>query len=560
MTTSERYKKEIKTLVSSGCRVMFTRTREPYRAMDAIKELAFGENMPFNQWDFVNGWRMFQPSMSQGQGPDTKAIKDPFTAAKAIMAVDMDWNFDQAMGSGYYVMHAIQNAISNMPPFVELLRQYVRFLPVHVHPVNLIIVCHESAALPDELIHDIPTVDFDLPSIDEMKEVLDYIIESSADEEITAKDVFGKGEVEIISSSAGGLTQMEAELAFSRAIVENRKGNEGVESISFDEFNKTVLDAKTEIIKQSEVLELMESVDMSEVGGLDVLKEWIENAKCAFDEEAREYGVDVPAGIAAIGPPGTGKTLVGKAIATTLGQPLVKFDVSKCFGSLVGQSEARVRSALKQLEAMGRVTVLFDEIDKSLGGSHQSSGDSGVSRRVLGAILTFMQETKAPIFPIYTANRTESLPPELLRKGRLDEVFAVLPPNRKEREAVLKIHLRKRKQNPDKIKDLHIAVDCSRGYVSAELEAGVKEAVLLSYKRKVPVTGQLIADALSQMNPLSEAFPDDFQNMLEWAQHNARLASTPCEDEQEEHAAYRKSSAPVVNSSPRVRTRRKVSR
>jgi SpoVK/Ycf46/Vps4 family AAA+-type ATPase len=429
-------------------------------------------------------------------------------------------------------MHAIHPWLEKAPAMVELLRQYVRVFPTMSKKMRMVVVVPEHVSLPDEIQHDIPTVDFDLPSIEEMSSLFHYIVESSVPEGQVVPEIYTKGERETIAAAAGGLTQMEAELAFSRAIIENKNSEDSVDEIPFEKFNGTVLDAKTEVVKQSEVLELMEPVDMSEVGGLDALKEWINNAAVAFTEEARNFGVDAPAGIAAVGPPGTGKTLIGKAIATTLGQPLVKFDVSKCFGSLVGQSESRVRSALKQLEAMGRVTVLFDEIDKSLGGSHQSGGDSGVSRRVLGAILTFMQETKAPIFPIYTANRTDSLPPELLRKGRLDEVFAVMPPNREEREAILRIHLKKRKQNVRKIKDLDVAVRASRGYVSAELEAAVKEAVKVAFVRKEDVSGKLIAEMLGEMRPLAEAFPEDFARMSEWAKNNARLASTPSEEDE----------------------------
>lgn len=267
---------------------------------------------------------------------------------------------------------------------------------------------------------------------------------------------------------------------------------------------------------------------MDEVGGLEGYKEWIQRAVAATTQEARDFGVDRPKGIAAIGPPGTGKTLLGKATANVFGNYLVKFNMGAVFNKYVGESEARVRQALNMLEAMGNVTVLFDEIDKGLGGAHQGGGDSGVSSRVLGTILTFMQDTKAPIFPIFTANRTQGLPPELLRKGRLDEVFAVMPPNMVEREAVLRIHLLKRKQQvPD---DLDVAVRASRGYVSAELEAACKEATTEAFYTGTKVTGELLARTLGNMKPLCEAFPDDFNAMSEWAINNARMASAPLED------------------------------
>jgi len=174
--------------------------------------------------------------------------------------------------------------------------------------------------------------------------------------------------------------------------------------------------------------------------------------------------------------------------------------------------------------------VLIDEIDKGLGGAHKGGGDSGVSKRVLGAILTAMQESSAPIFWIASANRTDGLPPELLRKGRFDEVFAVMVPNRVEREAILRIHLAKRGQAiPD---DLDLAISASKGYVGAEIEAGVKEAVKEAFVKGIEVSGSLVGEQLSCMKPLREAFPEDFAAMEEWALNNARAASVPVEDDE----------------------------
>lgn len=170
--------------------------------------------------------------------------------------------------------------------------------------------------------------------------------------------------------------------------------------------------------------------------------------------------------------------------------------------------------------------AFIDEIDKAGLDPRQASGDSGVSKRVIGSILTFMQESAAPIFWLFTANRVDGLPPELLRKGRLDEVFAVLPPNTVERREVLRIHLRNRNQDPDTIEDLEVAVAESSGYVSAELEAAVKESVIIAFADGTPITGELIAEQLRNMKPLSVAFADDFNAMREWAANNARLAST----------------------------------
>jgi SpoVK/Ycf46/Vps4 family AAA+-type ATPase len=308
----------------------------------------------------------------------------------------------------------------------------------------------------------------------------------------------------------------------SKAIVENKTT---WPNTPLKDFIAIISANKTAVVQKSDVLELLPPANMDDVGGLEVLKEWITMRKRCFTQEARDFGVDVPKGAVFIGPPGTGKSLAAKAIAYELEQPLIKFDIGKVFNSLVGESEARVRSALKQLEAIAPCVVLLDEVDKGLGGSHNGGGDSGVSQRILGTILTFMQENRAPIFWIMTANRVNGLPPELLRKGRMDEVFSVLPPNALERVAVLKIHLRKRFQNPDEITDLEVAVSASEGFVSAELEAAVKEAVTVAFHTDVKVTGELIKEQLGLMKPISVAFKEDFDRMRQWAAENARPAS-----------------------------------
>lgn len=526
MKNNDKYVRRFATLSNSGCGVVFTRTSEPFRCMDALKQFAFSRNLPYADWNHVEGWRMRQPTDEPDAKPEVTKLTDPYQALKWI--ADVDGEGQNAKTAGVFVMHATHPWLSKHPGMVECLRHYVRDF-AELTKVRLVLVSPDSANLPDELQHDMPIVDFDLPSQEEMEEILGHVIESCTPEDDEVPEMFSGNERATVVASAGGLTQMEAELAFSEAIVTHRPEEGNWHDIAFADFNNVVLRTKTEVIKQSDVLELMEPVDMKDVGGLDAYKAWIERAASVFDKAARDFGCDMPKGIAAIGPPGTGKTLLGKATATTFGNYLVKFDMSRVFNKYVGESEARVRAALKMLEAMGRVTVLFDEVDKGLGGSHMQGGDSGVSSRVLGSILTFMQETKAPIFPIFTANRTAGLPPELLRKGRLDQVFAVMPPNKVEREAVLSIHLRKRGQKVPK--DLHLAVQASRGYVSSELEAAVKESVWEAYHTGQKVTGALLTHFLQDMRPLCEAFPEDFQAMSEWAVNNAKLASTPIEDE-----------------------------
>jgi SpoVK/Ycf46/Vps4 family AAA+-type ATPase len=305
------------------------------------------------------------------------------------------------------------------------------------------------------------------------------------------------------------------------------EGRQLLPNLPIDSFCNTLAQAKVAAVRRSEVLDVLPAVSMDSIGGLDNLKEWVGMRRPCFTEEAKKFGIEPPKGIALIGPPGTGKSASAKAIASVLGIPLIRFDVGRVFNSLVGQSESRVRAALEMVNSMAPCVLMIDEADKAFAGQAggTSGGDSGVGMRVLGAILTWMQETTAPVFMVVTANRVSGLPSEFLRRGRLDEIFSVTVPFAEEREQILKIHLSKRGKKPEEISDLAVAVERSNGYVAAELESAVKDALIVAFSKNIPVTGELIAEQLAHMVPLSVAFEEDFSRMREWAENNARPAS-----------------------------------
>lgn len=526
MNAKTNYQKTFSIHSDSGTGVLLTRAREPFRVIAALREQAMLSTVgsEFKVWNMIGGWHSYDHAKPEALPLRDKKI-NPQQAVKAIG--DLDGDGTAAWESGIYVMdglHPFLGGTSEKPDpiIVATLRQYAYALATT--QTRLVIVVPESFVLPNELQHDIPVVDYELPDREELSSVLTEVIESSFGEDTTSSEMFTKAEHDQLVSSACGMTRLEAESAFAQGIVRNMAD---FPNITFDAFNKVVLATKCDVVKRSEVLELMSAGRLEDVGGLDQLKAWIAMRRGCFTQEAKDFGADTPKGIALIGPPGTGKSISAKAIAASLGQPLIRFDVSKVFGGIIGQTEGRVAAALKQLAAMAPCVAFIDEIDKAGLDPRGGSGDGGVSKRVIGNILTFMSESPAPIFWLFTANRTDGLPPEILRKGRLDEVFAVLPPTLSERKAVLNIHLKARKQDPTKLTGLDLAAEQSEGYVSAELEAAVKEAVIQAFNSGEPVTGEAIAEQLANMKPMSEAFKEDFDRMKEWATNNARLASTP---------------------------------
>ena len=503
-------------LSASAVGVILTRTREPHRCAEALKLWAFQNRRSYRVWSIVNGWTEHRPD---GQALDPDRTLDLYAAIKKVG--DIDGGGAKAWVDSVSVVHYPHWVLSKHPSLIQLLKEYVRAFTENKQRIDLL--CPEGTTLPQELENDISVLDFELPCREALEAVYTSVIEVTEDT-TSKKSLFSKGDMGKLVSAGGGMTESEFETALSKAIVIE---SAAWPNVPLARMLKVVMDTKTEVVKRSEVLEVMEAGSMDDIAGLEVAKEWIGKRKPCFSQDARDFGVDVPKGICCVGPPGTGKSLLAKAIASTLGVPLILFKVAKVCGSLVGQSEQRTASAFKQIEAMAPCCVLIDEIDKAGIDPRQGGGDSGTSSRVMGSLLTQMQESKAQIFWVLTANRVAGLPPELLRKGRLDEVFAVLPPKGVERLGVLEIHLRKRKQDPTKIKDLSEAVGASAGFVSAEIEAAVKEAVVDAYTSGIAVTGRAIAAQLRNMKPISEAFADDFNARNSWAQNNARMASLP---------------------------------
>jgi SpoVK/Ycf46/Vps4 family AAA+-type ATPase len=259
------------------------------------------------------------------------------------------------------------------------------------------------------------------------------------------------------------------------------------------------------------------------------MKEWLKLRSKAFSQEARDYGIEMPKGVLCVGPPGTGKSLFSKATASTFGVPLVKFDIGKVFGKFVGESEGRIRQAIKIIEAMAPCVLLVDEIDKGFGGLSGGGTDGGTSMRVLGSFLNWMQDRDCdahPVFVVMTANNVQGLPPELMRRGRIDEIFACTFPGHDERKEIAGIHLKKRGHTLPPSQLDKVAAACDK-YVGAEIEAAIKNALLDAFNEGLDhPKPEHIEKHLKEMVPLSKAFADKMQFMHEWAKNNAKPASS----------------------------------
>jgi len=225
-----------------------------------------------------------------------------------------------------------------------------------------------------------------------------------------------------------------------------------VSSLSVNENTvKDLLSEKKQIIRKTGILEYIDSkVNLEDVGGLATLKKWLHLRSQCFGQIAQEFGVGTPKGLLLTGVPGCGKSLTAKCVSSSWNMPLLRLDMGKIFQGVVGSSESNIRSALRTAEAISPCILWIDEIEKGLSGSSGGASDGGTATRVFGTLLTWMQEETAPVFVFATANNINSLPPELLRKGRFDEIFFVDFPSTLERKKILEIHLKKLKRDPEK--------------------------------------------------------------------------------------------------------------
>jgi SpoVK/Ycf46/Vps4 family AAA+-type ATPase len=319
-------------------------------------------------------------------------------------------------------------------------------------------------------------------------------------------------EEEVMIKSAQGLTLDEIESAFARSFVENRR-------LVVD----TILEEKKQIVRKSGLLEFYPAENsFADVGGHDLMKEWLDKRKKSFTEKAKDFGIPVPKGVLMLGVQGCGKSLVAKAIAASWNLPLLKLDVGRIFGSLVGQSEENIRKAIRVAESVAPCCLWADELEKGFAGvSGGGSGDSGTSQRVFATFLTWMQEKKKPVFLIATANDVSKLPPELLRKGRFDEIFFIDLPEQKEREEIFAIHLKKRKREPSAF-DLTALGHATKSFSGAEIEQVVVASLYVAFDLDRELTqDDLMAEAKAQV-PLSVMMSEEIDELRTWAQMRTR--------------------------------------
>lgn len=371
--------------------------------------------------------------------------------------------------------------------------------------------------IPPELEKEITVVDFRLPTATEIDNRLSEIIESARRSGTTVN--LDRRQRARLVQACKGLTENEANNAIAKAVIQanGRLDGDAIEAVTAE---------KQQIIRKSGMLEFYASAEqLNNVGGLEILKEWLRKRVRAFSDDARSFGLPEPKGILLVGVQGCGKSLVAKSVANSWRLPLLRLDVGRLFASLVGSSEENLRGAIHVAESIAPVVLWVDEIEKGFSGVGSSNvSDAGTAARVFGSFITWLQEKQAPVFVIATANSVVHLPPELVRKGRFDEIFFVDLPALAERSEIWKIHLLKRNRAPKDF-DLHQLALASDGLSGAEIEQAVVAGLYEAFDQNRPLQMNDLLDVLQETVPLSRMMEEEIVVLRAWAEQRARMAS-----------------------------------
>ena len=376
-----------------------------------------------------------------------------------------------------------------------------------------IILMSPVQTIPIELEKEVVVLDFPLPNVEELEEVLALQLGQPRLRKLAPETK------EKLLRAALGLTRDEAEKVYRKAQVTTGRLTEDEVAI--------VLSEKQQLIRRNGILEYIEEEEaIASVGGLEELKRWLKQRSDAFSQKARDYGLPQPRGMLILGVPGCGKSLIAKTTSKLWSLPLVRLDMGRVYdGSTVGRSEANLRNALKAAESISPMILFIDELDKAFAGSSGSAdSDGGTSSRIFGTFLTWMQEKKSPVFVMATANRIERLPSEFLRKGRFDEIFFVDLPNFEERKQVFEIHLGKRRSEIDRF-DLGQLSNVTEGFSGAEIEQGIIAAMYEAFAQGREFNQLDIISSVKSTMPLSRTMTEQVTALREWARLRARPAA-----------------------------------
>lgn len=494
-TKTMNFTKEFKLLLKSRYPILYVPTTEEERLEYTIKVAIKDSisNRGVYTWDFIDGYT--------GNPND-----NGFGSRNPLQALDLIEKLTSENSAIFLLkdFHLFLNDISVSRKLKNLVRA------MRNNNKTIVIVAPEIV-IPDSLKELITILEFKLPQPLEIRKELIRVQESLG-------HILPENSLDILVRSCQGLSLDRIRKVLSKIIATYKEVN--IESLDI------IFTEKKQIISQTKILEFCTVTEkMSDIGGLENLKKWLQKRAGALSQRAELYGLPCPRGLFLVGVQGTGKSLTAKAIANEWGLPLLRLDVGKLFGGIIGESESKMRQMIQLSEAISPCILWIDEIDKAFAGS-DSKGDSGTTNRVLATFITWLSEKKSPVFVVATANNINSLPSEIIRKGRFDEIFFIGLPNFKERKLIFKVHLSRIRPKSWDSYDLSVLSEMTKKFSGAEIEEVIIEAMHTAFSENREFTFNDVLDAINQFVPLAYTNQEKIDYLEEWANAGkARLAS-----------------------------------
>ncbi len=542
----------LKVLINSSTPIVVMETSEETLAVNMVRSACSELNMAVFEWTIADGlvrsgsnapvtqaahatsgWQTVRAPQARTALSPSGSEAERLTRA-VMSSLGSEGAAAATAGSIYNTREPVQ-ALANMESMtveaVFILKDFHRHMddPVVVRRLRdvgqkfsanrrTVIITAPEIAVPAELCKLVEYFDLPLPDLDRLHEIIKDTY-TRLSKTYTLKLQLDAAGVDAMAANLRGLTEEEADRAVSQALV--------TRYALCPETITDVLETKKQLLRHSGMLEFIEASDnMAAVGGLENLKHWLAQRRGAWEDSARAFGLEPPHGVIILGVQGCGKSLCARAVAGEWKLPLVKFDTSAVYDKYIGETEKRIRKVFQVAEGLAPCVLWIDELEKVFAGSgpDSASADAGVSSRLLASFLSWMQDRKSPVFVAATSNNVKVLPPELIRKGRFDELFFVDLPNQAERKQIFSIQLTRRKRNPAEFVLDQVAA-AAEGYSGAEIDAAVQGGLYSAYSEKKQLTTQSLLDALRTTVPLSTTRAEEIAELREWARTRAVPAS-----------------------------------
>lgn len=462
-------------------------TYEEERVVSVLSEIASGQNLRLEIW-----------TASSSSNHPLTLRKEPISSAVSHLE-------HLATGEERQILLLKDFHVFIGHPIIMRIMRDIAF--AIVQKGSLVVITSPVFEIPQEISKDMVIIDLPLPTSDELREVFNRV-------QIERSVIFPEEFIEMIIRAARGLTHVEAYRVFNRALAKG--GDYNLNDID------QVIEEKRKIIRKYDMLDYIEPDEtISSVGGLFELKRWLSERERAFSEEARRFGLPAPKGLLLLGVQGCGKSLMARAIASMWKLPLLRLDMASLYTSDSTPEEA-LRTAIKVSSSLEPVVLWIDEIEKGLAGAKDEKESS--TSRSFGMFITWMQEKREAVFVVATANNIVNLPPELLRKGRFDEIFFIDLPDRHEREEIFRVHLKKRGRNPEDY-DLPRLIKLTEHFSGAEIEQVVIAALFKAFSEKRELTSRDLEVSAKETVPLYETYEEDIKALRDWASNRTRFAT-----------------------------------